>query len=503
MTSVKLLYNKELVNIVINNTHLALSSNSTNQPISEYPINCIYGIQTPNETQNELIVNLYALTSPSASNTENNKLVKEEINVIPSPQRYALTFRLPENTDITWKNEKIEEFIKKLHETSFPNHQQHSATKIYGFINPTAGSRQARHSWNTIVKPMLQSAGFQNFTEIETIADKVRQQGKQLGELIHQDNQQQQQHIIISLGGDGTLHDLFNGLTDYTLDNLHEHIHYRIGVIPSGSGNAFALSLGQDKLYSVEQATLKIIHGELKPFYLLDVDIGHVDKKKNQQEEQNDDNDWSLQFQSTQSKEERRRIFVVLSWGFHAQILSKSRYLRYVMGNKRFSLVALLLTIFLKQYQGDIILKGAQLQKYDKVNKALKTLTDDYVQLSSNDSRGGFTYFLATKQSSLEPGFNITPLATPFDKEMDIMVMRQATANHLKQVAGLAFQGQQEHLQHDYVDYYKASELYLRVHEGTEICLDGEIISVNANDVIHLKLIQHEDKNEPRFSAFV
>ncbi|CAO3636901.1 unnamed protein product [Cunninghamella blakesleeana] len=497
MSSMQLLYGEEIVNVVINNTHLIISLQTTNQKISEYDIKQIYGVQAPNDMQNELIINLYAVKS-TVTDIDNDKTEEEKIK----PVQQILAFRLP-NDDITWKNENINQFIKSLYEIIFPNYQQHSVINIYGFINPTAGSRQARHSWDTIVKPMLQSAGFQNFTEIETLADKVREQGKQLGEKIYQDNQQQKQHIIISLGGDGTLHDLFNGLSDYTLDNHHGNIQYRIGVIPSGSGNAFALSLGRNQLYSIEDATLKIIHGNLKPFYLMDVDVGRVDYKNNEDQERQSEEDWSLQYKSIQSKEKRRRIFVVMSWGFHAQILSKSRYLRYIMGNKRFSLVALFLAIFLKQYQGDLILKGSELQKYDKTNKILAPLKDSYVHLSSDDSRGGFTYFLTTKQSSLEPGFNITPLATPFDNELDIMIMRQATADHLKQVASLAFQGKQAHLQHDYVDYYKASELYLRVHEGTDICLDGEIISVSANDVIHLKLVQHDNNNEPKFLAFV
>jgi diacylglycerol kinase family enzyme len=43
---------------------------------------------------------------------------------------------------------------------------------------------------------------------------------------------------------------------------------------------------------------------------------------------------------------------------------------------------------------------------------------------------------------------------------------------------------------HPAVDYYKTQELYLRVHEATDICLDGELLPVNAMDVVRVQAIQ-------------
>ncbi|KAI8093912.1 ATP-NAD kinase-like domain-containing protein [Halteromyces radiatus] len=442
---------------------------------SSYPIHCVYGIH-PSPESETFTVQVYLSAA-----TLQGHLSDSITNKSKSFGQHSLIFKVDAWTD------QVEGFIQHMTNTVFPQQQQQQQriqSRIYPFLNPTSGNQQATQHWKDIVQPMLQSAGFQTFSPIITTqADKVRQQAYSLGQQII-DNEEEEDALIVCLGGDGTLHDLFNGLLD-VIDHQPTRA-FRLGVIPAGSGNAFALSLNLDP-QDIGQAVLRIIHGETRPFHLLDVDIGKLPKKKG------DDDDWTHQVVFPQ-QEQRRRIFVVMSWGFHAQIVSKSRYLRYVMGNKRFSLVAMALLYFLQHYKGDVVMKQAQ--RYDQTARRFDDRQQD-IELSE----GGFTYFVVTKQASLEPGFNITPFASPFSQDMDVMCMRQATADQLKTVAGLAFQ-HGKHVDHPAVEYYKTSTLYLRIDQATDICLDGEIVPVKAKDVIRLQSIQDE-KQKDAITVFV
>ncbi len=66
---------------------------------------------------------------------------------------------------------------------------------------------------------------------------------------------------LIVLGGDGTLHEVLNGVVDPTA--------CKIGLIPSGTGNDFAEKAGLP--LKAEKAILKILEGETKPTDYLEV----------------------------------------------------------------------------------------------------------------------------------------------------------------------------------------------------------------------------------------
>ncbi|KAI8329955.1 ATP-NAD kinase-like domain-containing protein [Chlamydoabsidia padenii] len=429
-----------------------------------YPFQVIYGIH-PDAKVSTLTIDVYL--SPA---TLGNVLGNDAQQPLDNFGQHALTFKIEPWTD------HLDETFQSFRSLALPVAVN---TRIYPFLNPTSGNQMAKTLWTTFVQPMLRAAGFNDYAPVvETKANQVRQQAYQLGQAL------EQEALIVCLGGDGTLHDLLNGLYDCLSDN--DKTTFRLGVIPAGSGNAFALSLNLHP-QDIGQAVLRIIHGNPKPFHLLDIDIG--------QATQNDD-DWVNHVVIKTPL--KRRVFVVVSWGFHAQILAKSRYLRYIMGNKRFSLVAMALLLFLHHYKGDLVMR--QVRQYNRHTCSFEEKDPTKVMtLSSDDNKGGFTYFLATKQASLEPGFTITPFASPFSQDIDVLCMRQATADQLKTVAGLAFQGGQ-HVDHEAVDYYKTDELLLRVHEATDICLDGELVPVRAMDVIRVRSIRDQ---RGAFTVFV
>ncbi|KAI7860716.1 ATP-NAD kinase-like domain-containing protein [Circinella umbellata] len=366
-------------------------------------------------------------------------------------------------------------------------------TRVFIVINPAAGAGQALSQWNTIVKPMLLHAGYNasQFQITHTLPKgKTRGLVEQLGVKMLTDKKKT---IVLCLGGDGTTHEVVNGLSDAfdgrewqqqqqqgtegeeTTTTLPT---FRLGIIPSGSGNAFSLSL---KLESIEHSVLQVIKGKTQPFRLIDVSLNPDPEVKNNH---------------TRVK---RRILVVMSWGFHAQLVSKSRYLQPFMGNTRFSWVAMYLLLFLQQHQGELTMMDAQ--RYDSTRKEF--VHEGQVELKDKP----FTYFLVAKQDSMERGFKIAPFASPATEDMDVVMMRDVNKEQLKAATIKVLDGgrhvdKEDEEEENIVEYYKTPELLLRVKHASELCLDGEIVYLAAGGTVRLKMIG-PSQGEPDFESFV
>ncbi|KAL7309964.1 hypothetical protein PS15m_010779 [Mucor circinelloides] len=407
-------------------------------------------------------------------------------NIRPKDAKWILhTLHYYQTDTAATEASSLSEFVTQFKKQAVPHHLAFPDTKVVVVLNPTSGGRLAESQWACVVKPMLITAGFaeSNLTKITTERDgKTRALAEALGQRILTTSEADKPApIIISMGGDGTLHEVVNGLSDAVAASEKKG-HFRLAVIPAGSGNAFALGIN---IESVEQATLKIIKGlEEKPFYFMDVKFGHSERNEGWQDHVQYDN-----------AKKPVRLLVVLSWGFHAQIVSKSRYLRYFMGNKRFSLVAMFLLTFLQQYEGELVLKSAK--KYNHKNLQF----DEQVQSVTLEKDKKFTYFIVSKQHSLEKGFKIAPFASPLSDDMDVVVLRDANKDSLTKASIAAFQGG-EHVKSEDVEYFKATELLLRVKDKAELCLDGEIHDLPSKGILHLK-VEKSSTEKSSFTIFV
>lgn len=119
-------------------------------------------------------------------------------------------------------------------------------------LNPVSGKKRALKNLR-IVEKLLAERGVayevhksQAVRDAEAIARRLTEKGER---------------EIIVLGGDGTLHEVLNGLTDPAVCTL--------GLIPSGTGNDFAEKLGVS--LDAEKSTLAILDGEAKPVDYLEV----------------------------------------------------------------------------------------------------------------------------------------------------------------------------------------------------------------------------------------
>ena len=100
-----------------------------------------------------------------------------------------------------------------------------NSNRWFAIINPTSGNGSSKQKWPQI-KSLLQSYNFDfdfGFTEHENHSPELLQQAIENGVL-----------NIICIGGDGTLHNIVNGIMNQTIVPSNE---INIGVIPIGTGN--------------------------------------------------------------------------------------------------------------------------------------------------------------------------------------------------------------------------------------------------------------------------
>lgn len=111
--------------------------------------------------------------------------------------------------------------------------------------NPVAGKKTALKNLE-IVKKIFEERGIVFEAHESLAAGECTQIAKELT--------QKGETELIVLGGDGTMHEVLNGLVDPA--------KCRLGLVPSGTGNDFAEKIGIP--LDAEQAVLKILEGEAK-----------------------------------------------------------------------------------------------------------------------------------------------------------------------------------------------------------------------------------------------
>ena len=116
---------------------------------------------------------------------------------------------------------------------------------LHIIYNPTAGKRRAAKNVAQVER-ILQEKG----VEYEVHATCEAHDGERIARNLTERGETE----IVVLGGDGTLHEVLNGLVDPSVCTL--------GLIPSGTGNDFAANIGIP--LNVAQATEIVLNGEAK-----------------------------------------------------------------------------------------------------------------------------------------------------------------------------------------------------------------------------------------------
>ncbi|KAF9933541.1 hypothetical protein FBU30_005183 [Linnemannia zychae] len=367
-------------------------------------------------------------------------------------------------------------------------------------LNPYSGRKLGLEAWENTVRPALNSARIP-FRLIESNAqghvmsyfvDNIKPILIDLAQSLSTASANQEtvsypssgKLQIIVLGGDGTVHEIVNGIlrgvegTGMVSDAFRPIVEFSI--IPTGTGNAISTSLG---VTGVEDAVNRFIAGKTVPLRLM-----------------------SVTFKNAQHV---LYTLVVVSYGLHCATVYDSEEFRH-LGNDRFRQAAIKNVENLKQYEGKLTFIGP-VQLYDRTassfitNSSTVTISNEvFTQTDTNVAThtlpGPFTYLVITKQASLEPGFTPTPFAKTSDEWMDVMAMQNVDQAAIMQMFGSTAVG--SHVSQERVDYVKAKIIELETLTQGRLCVDGEFLTIEAGPEGKVRFEVVSDPNIQLFNIF-
>ncbi|MDP5272973.1 diacylglycerol/lipid kinase family protein [Chengkuizengella axinellae] len=286
---------------------------------------------------------------------------------------------------------------------------------MIGFvINPVSGNGRGMKVWYEI-KHILQE---KNINYVESFTNKVGSGTKCTLDLIHK----YKPKIIVAVGGDGTVHEVINGVYQADVKN---HIHF--GYIPSGSGNDYARGVNLPK----------------NPMKALDV-ILHSEKRKR------------LDLLKIDNEVAVCSIGTGLD-GKVAQITNEAKYKKWLNG-LRLGGLAYVISLFRVLFSfktSDITLN------IDGEVKQLKKVW--FIAVSNLPFYGG--------------GMLINPQAIPDDEKAEICIVSNINSLELLTLFPLVYFG--KHAKHKAVSFLSGKKIeYVPSHYLTTQA-DGETIKVN------------------------
>jgi len=214
---------------------------------------------------------------------------------------------------------------------------------------------------------------------------------------------------ICVLGGDGTINEAVNGLM---LSGKSQEIP--LGIIPTGSGNAFAETLG---VLDPKKAIHNILTGTTSL-----IDVFKIDDKK-------------------------KTFFAIniIGWGMAAEVNAFAEKLRW-MGGVRYSIASLITVMRMKQ-------------------KHLKA------KLDNSSIEGNTLFFLALNNVHTGKGMQMAPNAVLDDGLIDIILVRKASKLRVLKIFTQLFSG--SHIKDPFVEYSQIASFDIKT-ENDPLNIDGE-----------------------------
>ena len=160
--------------------------------------------------------------------------------------------------------EPAEEFRKSVVEAA-KEISQTALTNITVVINPLSGKQKAQSIYDKYVGPVLAVAGVKVTRKVVTSPGSVRKIAEEIDVATTK--------AIICISGDGTVHDLLNGLMKRK--DWQDATKIPVGVIPAGQSNALAVSLrGPDKAFDAAVVTMEFLRNKTSQLDVLSVTKG-------------------------------------------------------------------------------------------------------------------------------------------------------------------------------------------------------------------------------------
>lgn len=306
-------------------------------------------------------------------------------------------------------------------------------------------SEQEFGIYNGILRPIFELLKIKHEHLITETSTSIKEFGESL-------KGSTKQKTVIFISGDTSISEFVNSLTKASSSSM-----LKLFVIPAGTGNSLALSIGNngvlDSIAKLFTHSTKDVH----PLYLYEVEfpLGSY---------------FLSQSEKTQEITKPYKFLVVFSWCFHASLVSDSDTPELRKnGIERFKMAA--------------FSNLAQEQRYDGT-----------VKVGSKKFEGPFAYLVITLSQRFEPTFEILPKGNIFEDSLYLVSFKTeetetaeqdplVKGKYIMDIMGEVY-NKGKHIENDKVIYEKIEEgqnIEILIKNAKEerkrrFCLDGSII---------------------------
>ena len=271
-------------------------------------------------------------------------------------------------------------------------------------VNPHGGKKLGPRLLNR-VKPLFEAKGIELFVVETTFAGHAKELANQLN-ITEYDG-------FIGIGGDGTLHEIINGML-----SRHDGRKIPIGIIPGGSGNSYMHDLN---LTDPLKAAKAIINGKTRSLDTAKVEVNHIIKYSNN----------------------------MIGWGLVTDVGNKAEHFRW-LGTNRYTILSVVEVLRHKSRPAALIMDD-------------KKIEDE------------FTFIIACNSIHVGKGMKMAPKARLDDGLIDLIVIRSGVSRtRLLQVLPKLFDG--SHINEPELEYYQTSQFSLIPETDEILNIDGEIM---------------------------
>ncbi|GMM37496.1 hypothetical protein DASC09_048210 [Saccharomycopsis crataegensis] len=269
--------------------------------------------------------------------------------------------------------------IYTLEKYHLPHHLDPKLSKLVIIDSVKSGKGRTTDGdiYKNSIVPILKIIGLHDkhdYYETET-KDSIHQLARSL---INSEVTPNKDLTVLLLSGDTSIHEFINGLPQTSAPR-----NINLGVIPLGSGNAFALELG---VTSAINGVLKVFSDSsgIQKFPVHQASFSPGSYIQDPEDEEKID---------SKSYISSLKFFVVLSWGLHAAIVGDSDSLELrKLGNDRFRIAAYNnINSILQNYEGEVV----------RMVNGVRVNDENQITCHS--------YFLLSLVKSLEANFTISP----------------------------------------------------------------------------------------------
>ena len=271
-------------------------------------------------------------------------------------------------------------------------------------VNPHGGKKLGPRLLNR-VKPLFEAKGIELFVVETTFAGHAKELANQLN-ITEYDG-------FIGIGGDGTLHEIINGML-----SRYDGRKIPIGIIPGGSGNSYMHDL---QLTDPLKAAKAIINGKTRALDTAKVEVNHIIKYSNN----------------------------MIGWGLVTDVGNQAEHFRW-LGTNRYTILSVVEVLRHKSRPATLIMDD-------------KKIEDEFI------------FIIACNSIHVGKGMKMAPKARLDDGLIDLIVIRSGVSRtRLLQVLPKLFDG--SHINEPELEYYQTSQFSLIPETDEILNIDGEIM---------------------------